>query len=423
MKTRSDADRTAALHPHRRRLAIISFLLGFLCFAGLLTVAYLLAPVIQGSGIAPPRTPVPIAELAERQQDTIREQAAGKTTHTRNFVTRMHARQQQDPDATMDFLILSGGGANGAFGAGFLIGWATVPAGPAALPTFDGVTGVSTGSFIAPFAYLGTDRARREVDDFFRNPRPDWVTSREPISFYPENMSLMEVSGIRRDLEAIVDLDFAKRIDAATTEGRLLLIQASNIDEQIPGVFDFADAARKSIEAGDTERLHEIILASCAIPAVFPPREIDGNLYVDGGAIGNFYAGGRASAAKDTFGGQWKRTYPDAPIPKTRYWVILNGNLRIPPAISQPTWPAVADRAFQLLYTSAEITALRRLFDLAELTRLRGDGDVEVRWISVEQELASPDPMNMFDAKTMRSLSDHGRMLGADPTSWKTVAP
>ena len=72
----------------------------------------------------------------------------------------MHARQQQDPEATMDFLVLSGGGANGAFGAGFLLGWATVPPGPAALPTFDGVTGVSTGSFIAPFAYLGTDEAR-----------------------------------------------------------------------------------------------------------------------------------------------------------------------------------------------------------------------------------------------------------------------
>ena len=410
-------------HSHRRRLAAVSFLLGFLFFAGLLTLIYLLAPVIQGSSIAPPRTPVPAAELATRKQDTIRERAAGKITQTRDFVARMHARQLRDPDATMDFLILSGGGANGAFGAGFLIGWATVPAGPAALPTFDGVTGVSTGSFIAPFAYLGTDEARQEVDRFFRNPEPDWVTLREPMSFYPENQSLMKVSGIKRDLETIVNVDFAKKIDAATTDGRLLLIQASNIDEQIPGVFDFADAARKSIEAGDAERLQEIILASCAIPAVFPPREIDGTLYVDGGAVGNFYAGGRASAAKDTFGGLWKQTYPDDPIPKTRYWVILNGNLRIPPAISQPTWPAVADRAFQLLYTSAEITALRHLFALAELTRLRGDGDVEIRWISVEKELASPNPMNMFDAKTMRSLSDYGKKLGADPTSWKTVGP
>ena len=31
--------------------------------------------------------------------------------------------------------------------------------------------------------------------------------------------------------------------------------------------------------------------------------------------------------------------------------------------------------------------------------------------------------MDMFDAKTMQSLSDYGKRLGADPRSWKTVAP
>ena len=60
---------------------------------------------------------------------------------------------------------------------------------------------------------------------------------------------------------------------------------------------------------------------------------------------------------------------------------------------------------------------------MAELTGLRGDGDVEVRWISVEKELVSPNPMNMFDAATMRSLSDDGQRIGADPKSWNTVAP
>ena len=55
--------------------------------------------------------------------------------------------------------------------------------------------------------------------------------------------------------------------------------------------------------------------------------------------------------------------------------------------------------------------------------RLRGDGEVEVRWIAAEKELAAPNPMSMFDAKTMQALSDEGRKLGADPKAWKTVAP
>lgn len=420
--THDDPD-SGGRHRSRSGCTAIAFLLGFFCFAGLLVVVYLLAPVIQGSSIMPPRPLVPKAELNQRRQAILDGLDTTKDRHTRALVERMHARQQQDPEATMDFLILSGGGANGAFGAGFLLGWATVPSGPDALPTFDGVSGVSTGAFIAPFAYIGTDESRKRIDRFFRNPQPDWATLREPLSFYPENASLMDLTGIERDLESIVDLEFARRIDQATTEGRILMIQASNIDEQVPGVFDFTDAARQAVKANDATKLQEIILASSAIPAVFPPREIDGNLYVDGGAIGNFYTGGRASAVDQTFGGLWKKMYPGTPIPKTRYWVILNGNLRIPSAVSEPTWPSVADRAFQLVFTSGEITSLRHLYALAEITRLRGDGEVEVRWIAAEKELAAPNPMSMFDAKTMQALSDEGRKLGADPKAWKTVAP
>ncbi len=57
-------------------------------------------------------------------------------------------------------LALSGGGANGAFGAGFLNGWTTT----GTRPVFKTVTGVSTGALMAPFAFLGPsyDNALRE---------------------------------------------------------------------------------------------------------------------------------------------------------------------------------------------------------------------------------------------------------------------
>ena len=51
-------------------------------------------------------------------------------------------------------LALSGGGANGAFGAGFLNGWSST----GKRPTFKVVTGVSTGALMAPFAFLGQSR-------------------------------------------------------------------------------------------------------------------------------------------------------------------------------------------------------------------------------------------------------------------------
>jgi len=50
-------------------------------------------------------------------------------------------------------LALSGGGANGAYGAGVLVGWSE----SGTRPEFSVVTGVSTGALAAPFAFLGSD--------------------------------------------------------------------------------------------------------------------------------------------------------------------------------------------------------------------------------------------------------------------------
>ena len=71
---------------------------------------------------------------------------------------------------------------------------------------------------------------------------------------------------------------------------------------------------------------------------------------------------------------------------------------------------------------SAEAIALRHLYALAELTKLRGDGEVEVRWVAIPQSWKPPNDQR-FDQATMRNLSDVGKRLGADSNSWMTRAP
>jgi len=51
-----------------------------------------------------------------------------------------------------NYLAISGGSDNGAFGAGLLVGWSDA----GTRPEFKLVTGVSTGGLIAPFAFLGS---------------------------------------------------------------------------------------------------------------------------------------------------------------------------------------------------------------------------------------------------------------------------
>jgi hypothetical protein len=115
-----------------------------------------------------------------------------------------------------------------------------------------------------------------------------------------------------------------------------------------------------------------------------PPREIQGRLYADGGIASNFFYGGPMDES-DTFGATWRREHPNAPIPKTRYWVIINEYIEPVPVTVQPNWPAIVERSLYVSVRSAEAIALRHLYALAEATKLRGDGDVEVRWVAVPQ--------------------------------------
>ena len=262
-----------------------------------------------------------------------------------------------------------------------------------------------------------------EIDHFFQNPGKDWLELRGSFYFLPENMSLGEIPGLERDLQEVMTMSFAKEIVEATTPGRILVIQASNLDEAFPHVFDFSAIARNSVATGNVGEMTEVLLASSAIPGMFPPREIDGFLYVDGGVEGNFYAGGKPTNPEFTFGGLWKKEHPDLPIPKTRYWIILNGNLRETPKTSSPEWAEIALRSLAVSVGSSEVVALRELYALAELTGLRGHGEVEVRWVAIEESLPESSFPTLFEKVQMRALSELGRRKGADSSSWNTEAP
>jgi hypothetical protein len=63
---------------------------------------------------------------------------------------------------------------------------------------------------------------------------------------------------------------------------------------------------REAVATGDTNLLSEILLSSAAIPGAFPPREIQGRLYADGGIASNFFYGGPMDES-DTFSATWRR--------------------------------------------------------------------------------------------------------------------
>ena len=253
--------------------------------------AFLAVAVLAGCAGAPERQARNPDELfAER-----RAQDAARGEASKRLVAQMLARAEakaRSPQATMDFLIVSGGGDWGAFGAGVLKGWGRVK-GEMARPQFDVVTGVSTGALIAPFAFLGDDESIERIVQLYRNPQADWTRSRGLLFFLPNNPSFYSLPGLEREMRTTLDRGMLERVAAQEGSGRVLLVNTTNIDLGDSHPWDMVAEAKASLAAGDPERVHRILLASAGIPAVFPARAIGPHLYVDGAITGNILYGAR----------------------------------------------------------------------------------------------------------------------------------
>ena len=368
------------------------------------------------------KRPVEPEERLLARRKALQEQLTSLTRAGMEELARhAHEKLAKDPSAAVDVLIISGGGDWGAFGTGFLLGWGEAPAAADRRPSFDVVSGVSTGALIAPFAYMGTKEDLETVDNLYRNPKPDWIRQRGLLYFLPDNASFAEVPGLEREVDSFITMDFARRVAAETSRGRMLFINTTNLDDGSQLPFRWGVAAQRAVKDGDIRRLQNILLASSGIPGAFPPRQVDEWLLVDGAVTSNIIYGG-ALKREDSFGAAYKALYPGSAVPKLRYWVILNNYAVAQPRTVQPTWPAVIERSLEVAVRASTTVALRHLYAMAELNRLRGDGDAEVRWVAIPNSWKQPVD-GIFKAETMRSLSDLGRSMGRDAASWKSESP
>jgi hypothetical protein len=392
------------------------------------TITFLAVVALAACAAEQLREPVDPQQLIRLRASAEARQAA----ETRQIVEGILARIKGEQEAfaagrskerpALDMLVISGGGDWGAFGASFLKGWKKVPASnPLAMPRFDIVTGVSTGALIAPFAFIGTDDAIESIVQLYRNPKPDWVKERGYLFFLPSNASFAEVPGLEREVRTHVTPGMLKQIVEAGKGGRLLAVNTTNLDDTSARVFNLVSEAQRGLQTGDPERFHRILLASSGIPVAFPHRMIDGEMYVDGGITGNIIYGGHISE-EESIPAQWRRLYPGVPMPKTRYWVIFNNQVHVPPEIVNPRWPAILTRSMDLSSRTSTLNAMRHLWAIAEITRLKYKADVEVRLVAVPDDWQVPVP-GVFVKETMNTLADLGEKMGADPASWVTTPP
>lgn len=308
-------------------------------------------------------------------------------------------------------LALSGGGPDGAFGAGLLAGWTQ----RGDRPEFEVVTGVSTGAIIAFFAYLGP-----QYDDTLREI---YTTYESSDLFVPTifagltgGTALLDTRGYRQLIERYIDDAVIEEIAEAYRNNRLLLIGTTNIDASRPVVWNIG-AIAASGHPQAKRLIHDVLQASSAIPAAFPPSIIP----VDAGGkrYDEMHVDGGATQQVMLYSPSLRTTDLDAAIGAEidrEVYVVMNNKLGKPYDPVRPRLASIAGTAASSLIGGSGSGDIYRIFAVA----LRDGIDLNV--ISIPRDFDA-EPNEMFDPVYMTALYNVGLQLGLSGEAWSPYPP
>jgi hypothetical protein len=345
---------------------------------------------------------------ADTQGAELAEEAFRALAREREYLALTQSRGPLPP---ANFLVVSGGSDNGAFGAGLLVGWTEA----GNRPEFKLVTGVSTGALTAPFAFLGP-AYDAQLKDVYTNVQPsDVYESRSYIAaIFDDAMS--DTRPLFRLISRYADNTMLAAIAEEHRKGRLLLIGTTDLDVMRPVIWNIG-AIAASGHPGALDLFRRILLASASVPAVFPPVlidvELDGKSYqemhVDGGAVAQmFLYPPTVTARVDMRRG---------PLARERHaYVIRNARLDAEWAMVDRRVLSIAGRAITSMIHYSGSNDIGRLQATAE----RDGVDFNLAYIGKEFTVERTVP---FDQSYMRALFDYGFQRARRGFPWSKGHP
>lgn len=337
-----------------------------------------------GDGLSPEI----VAEIAAQQK------ASGNTSPDRNF------------------LAVSGGGSNGAFGAGLLFGWTA----SGKRPEFTVVTGVSTGSLIAPFAFLGPpyDEYLKEA---YTEVSGEDIYEKKGIFGILGSESVADNTPLRQLVSRYVTDQMLVDIVREHKRGRRLLVGTTNLDAERPVVWDIGAIAGSS-DPGRKKLIQDILVASASIPGVFPPVNIkvvaDGRTYdeihVDGGTSNQAFMFPSNFSVR-----QYDKKLNRKGLNRTLY-VLRNGKITPEYSKVKPKLASIVGKSISSLIKTQGIGDLYRMYANAQ----RDGIAFRAVWIPESFTLKEPKP---FDPPYMKALFDLGYEMGRKEIPWAEQPP
>jgi hypothetical protein len=332
---------------------------------------------------------------------------ANDTAKLQALVTDVAGRISRD-DAGQQILALSGGGANGAYGAGVLVGWTE----RGDRPSFDIVTGVSTGALAAPFAFLGADWDD-ELQQAYTGGGADGLLSARTLAAF-RNPSLFSARVLRALVDDNVSAELLRQIAVEHAKGRKLLVATTNLDSEETVIWDMGVIATQGDDAA-LVLFKDVLVASASIPGVFPPVLIAGlnpdgqvvqDMHVDGGVNTPFLA-----VPEDLL--LW--TNPAAGQNEGAIHVVINGQIGRNQGVTPGKISGILARTYDSMSKSSLRTALIATAAFASRNGI------------TMSLTAVPDNVNAsslkFESESMKALFELGRSRAVSGEAWSSVTP
>ncbi len=323
---------------------------------------------------------------------------------------KQESPNQYRKGATMVYpvLLISGGGANGAYGAGLLNGWSE----RGTRPKFKIVTGISTGALIAPYAFLGSDYDGQLKELYTTMSTKNIASKKGPLAVLTSD-SLESNRPLARAIKKHFTRDMLKKIAKEYNKGRRIYVGTTNLDAQRLVVWNMGKIAQIGGDEA-VELFQKVLLASSAIPIAFPPVffevEADGKKYnemhVDGGTVTQIFS----------LYGILQGTHRNNRNNKVEIYLIRNGFV-------SPKWKSVEDNLGSIVSRTMDtMVKYQGMGDILRLYVLSGEKGHGFHLAYIPADFKS-ESKQMFDPVEMTKLFDLGYEKALAGTSWRKKPP
>jgi predicted acylesterase/phospholipase RssA len=300
----------------------------------------------------------------------------------------------------LNILEISGGGAKGAFGAGVLIGWSE----SGTRPKFDVVTGISAGALLSTFAFLGEPEDDAVIADLFTGMKKGDVAPKTGgvLRFAFGDNFLMDNKPLIEKLRQLITEKTIARVAAEAHKGRLLFVGLLNLDYRQLWVFELTALA---VSGGPhaLETYRKILQAATSPPLVFPPVEIHGSLFADGGTRDRLLAVG----LQDAEGSSSISTSGDG-----AFFVIFNDKEESEGRAITPDIKGIVESVVATMLSANMEETLLRAYALAQTHQY------PFKLMKIPDNFRFGSDAFDFDPDMMKALFEKGRDLGRNPNSW-----